>query len=1223
MDPDKTLLSSALNKIRSVANRLYSQPISPIPQRNFISGITGGLRDAAGNVANVAQGFATGIRNNVTPYIKMLGAAGTGFGAEGAIRASNIGALPDPIQMRAAQLGTNLAQQSLNLRQGLGMERRGTATLGKGLFATVKPIATIAGLPLAATPAGAAGLGVSGTLGGALAKIQGQNVAQGVGKGLQEGLSTLAVTNVTNPLIAKTIGNVAPRISGIGAQIAGRTIGGVGNVIEDEILSRLNGVAPGMGDRALSLGVGALLTGGVTPKQINEFAENVADGQPPNVKSQVKKYLRDIKGRFTKEAEQMVDRVVTVKKGKQVLTTFKNKGKNFVPSGSAYGLAAGFETETDEKGNTRIKYNPTKGLVGFAGLSIAKSLLDGGKSKSSGSDILKAEDIKNPQNPYYNVKRMGLEPQAKQEVKETVENIKPQVEQVVGKKMSHEEVIDYAAKHAEMLEKTIGRDETLRLGAMQLNLRNKLAAVAQKGTIDQEFIDTLIQDKAFSTNIARLLEQRRIVSSPTDRSALNKIVENILKQNENIDEILSQARNIDWNDAEAVANFYRQYVKPKTSDWINLLRYNSMLSSPNTHINNIFGNLINSAVIAPVEKTLTGAIDFLGSKITGKQRQAFAGEGIEYTKGYVSNLGNAARRFADVARGRISIKNLDVRSIPLATTGLKGKIAKKLSYPMRLLEAQDQFFQTLTKGGEESALSFKQAKGVDVGDIAETAQKKADYRLFRQDLFSKDEGKVLNAVDSITKLIEDARNNQNSLVSNVAQFTLPFVRTPMNILKQGLEYSPFGIATLPGAKNKTEQLSKVIIGSSAAMMTGMLVASGRTTWAEPTDQKKKQAFRAAGMQPYAVKIGDKWVSYTKLPPALSFPIAFTAALQDAKENKVFTEGQIDVILDAVSKYGNFFADQSYLRNIGDLIASTKGDVESKVRFVSNYPQQLVPFRALLGWFARLTDPYQRQVSSDVNFLERQVQELMKQIPWLSQKVPARMDEMGEPIPNQNKELNALSPLRVTTEVPDRKQIYDLYKGESLLNRNLKAAESLIEQGKEVPPNAFTVQAAEEAPQTPQINNKMIEIQEKVAKKKLEFSNEKLSRVGTKIFYKDDAGDIKSIDTAFEPTKPMLTGQKDLDDRLISKYKSEITKKINDIVNMFLIGQLSQEEANNLIATYKGVKEIPSNKGSGVSRPKKAKKAKLPKLKIKKLKVKKIKTPKIKLVKPKIKKVKIK
>lgn len=798
------------------------------------------------------------------------------------------------------------------------------------------------------------------------------------------------------------------------------------------------------------------------------------------------------------------------------------------------------------------------------------------------------EGLSNPNDPFFNVKRVGVTPEQQAALKQTVIDTKPEITQTVGDKLSHKEVADYAERIPNVLKKTITREQTLELGAQALNLRNKVAEMASKGRVTPEFLDALIKDKAMGQNIARLLGQRSIVSDPAEKAQMQQVLEAVLKKNENTDQILKAAEGVDFNNANQAADFYRQFVKPKVGDYVDLLRYNSMLSSPNTHINNAFSNVLNTGVVAPVEKTLTGAIDFLSSKALGKQQTQFSGEGAAYIKGYYSKLGEAAHRFAAVVKGERANTNLDLRSLsPLH--GQKGDAF--FSMPMRLLEASDQFFTALTEGGEKSALQLRESKGIHVPNMEVKATQNAAYRLYRSELHDKRQGTLLNSVDDLTGKIQALRTSDNKITSTIASFTIPFIRTPMNIFKQMLEYSPTGLATIPGASNKTEQLSKAILGTAGIVGAMQLVTSGRTTWAEPTNPTQKAAFRAAGMQPYAVKIGDNWVAYNKLPPAMSVPLAMTSALYEAQQNRTLDQNQVDAVLSGFAKVGNFFSDQSYLKNIGDMIAATKGDTEGMARFVGNYPQQLVPYRALMGWMARLVDPYQRKVDTDAGVLQQQVEQLLTQIPFASGNVPARLDAAGNPIPNQNREVNALSPLKITTERPEAKQMYDLQRQASMTNKNLKAAENMIMRGEE--PDFSTIgqaSAAEEAPKKNIQEDLVKQAKDKIAIKQAQTKAKLTGEdqvAGDKLYHFEN-GKITTVNLNTDVKAPELTGNPVLDKRLKAKYKTEITAAENSVLKQLQLGRITDEEAAKMIDAIEGNKNVGLGSGGG----QKAKKGRL-------------------------------
>jgi hypothetical protein len=114
-----------------------------------------------------------------------------------------------------------------------------------------------------------------------------------------------------------------------------------------------------------------------------------------------------------------------------------------------------------------------------------------------------------------------------------------------------------------------------------------------------------------------------------------------------------------------------------------------------------------------------------------------------------------------------------------------------------------------------------------------------------------------------------------------------------------------------------------------------------------------------------------------------------------------------------------------------------------------------------------------------------------------------------------------------------------------------------------------------------------------------------------IYYDPDSETAKTIDLTFEPQEPELTGQEELDKKLTSKYKGEVTQKINDIVKLHELGQYTAEEAEKLIKDLKGKSEVKTGTG------KKAKKSitvKMPTLKVPKVATSRVK--KITLPKPK-------
>lgn len=466
---------------------------------------------------------------------------------------------------------------------------------------------------------------------------------------------------------------------------------------------------------------------------------------------------------------------------------------------------------------------------------------------------------------------------------------------------------------------------------------------------------------------------------------------------------IKDAINVDFNDATQAVNFYRKYVPPKFSEILTEIRYTNMLSSPLTQIVNTFSNIIQSGIVKPIEKTVTGGLDFISSKFTGKERQYFASQGIDYTKGYVSALPEAWKKFKNIASGKEMSIRPDLEHIPTATKGA----LKWYSAPLRVLEASDQFFRTLVKSGERKSLT---RLNLSESEIAKRAEQSADYTLFRQKFDPTGElgqGVVLKTWDKWNSAIQNLRKVPGG------NWILPFIQTPTNILKQGVEYSPLGVSTMIGAKRPLEQLSKAIIGTTVFASLYGIADKGATTWDVPSNAKEKELFYSAGMQPYSVKIGNKWVSYSKLGP-LSYPLAMVSALKWAEKNNP-DQGVVGNLQDALGEMVGFFGDQSYVSSIGDFINTMKSGYGIKNAVsgeITNMVGQLIPYKSFQGWLTRMIDPTYRKP-------EGMLQNIQATTPGLSTGVPAYKDIYGQDSKRDLPVYNSFSPLKVSVEKPEQ------------------------------------------------------------------------------------------------------------------------------------------------------------------------------------------------------------
>lgn len=611
-----------------------------------------------------------------------------------------------------------------------------------------------------------------------------------------------------------------------------------------------------------------------------------------------------------------------------------------------------------------------------------------------------------------NKNKLNITPEAKVELENTVNAIKPELEKNKGKVLTNQEVLD-AAKHSDILTKVVSRDQTLKFNSALTALRQEVAAGASGKGISADFVKNVESLSSVAADTGRKLKAFDIGADATLRSVKEDLVKKLIDLGHKAEDIVAKGKNVNFDSPKEANAFYRSIEKAGIKDTLNEYRYINLLSSPKTHIVNAFSNLLQTTVVNPATKLVSGAIDTIGSKLTGKTQEHYLSQVPAYYKGALSSVGESVNNFVKVLQDSAYIKRPDLNQIPSGNRVLNfGPTIKgvKISGTLipKLLEASDVLFQGILKGGEKEALAtkyLKQGKKISAAVLDKQATENAAYSVFRKALDSSNktgQGKVLSAIDKFTVGVYKLRETPG------VGWIIPFVQTPMNILKQGIEYSPAGITTLLGSSDKTGQLAKALIGSGVMTGAAWVAHQGDSTWSVPTNPKMKEAFYAAGKQPYSIKIGDKWVSFSQLGP-MAYPIAMAAAAKNYFEQdpKAHDKSTFDKAVSTLGGLTKFFSDQSYVQGLGDIVKAVQGDVQSISRTFSNLPSQVIPLSSLLRWVARTIDPVYRQPTNVLDTIK-------SQLPGVSTTVAPFKDVYGNPSKRSDPLINAFSPATIST-----------------------------------------------------------------------------------------------------------------------------------------------------------------------------------------------------------------
>ena len=598
-----------------------------------------------------------------------------------------------------------------------------------------------------------------------------------------------------------------------------------------------------------------------------------------------------------------------------------------------------------------------KELLSSAALGAGFSIFGGVQPKGGTRAILKAEGEKlNKAEKIFNINldRLRLSEPEKVTLKSTIESVKPQLEGIRGKTLSHQEILE-AAKQSEALQTITTREATKQAIAAEVRARQQMVALDKEitslikvgdtktlKTRMKDLIDSLKIISSDSAEAGRRLEAKKIIAK--DTSIRQEILKRVLKVEEDTDKIIKESLAVDWNNSKSVEKFYRRFIKPSTGEILDAYRYNNMLSNPRTQIRNAFSNITQTFGVRPLVKLISG--DVKGA--------------AQYYKGAFSSLPEAVNGFGKTMSGETPIEKTDLKQA-LKYYNMPGL----LGVPTRLMEASDRFFSTLIMGGEQAG-----------GKTLLEAKEIAEYSLFRAGLDptgKKGQAVVLRQIDKLTNWMFKA--------PKFVRWFIPFLRTPMNFAKQWIEYSPAGLATLPGAAKKKEQLAKFLLGSTATTIGAMMAANNATSWSAPKDQEDKSVFYESGRRPYSVKIGNQWVPMATFGP-FALALALPAALKHYQEQSTtaLTDSDLKKIGRATADMAAFFSQQTFLSGLGSFVRLAQGDTDislgSTLAFTAG---QMIPMEGLVRYVATVMDPIYRKSKGFKDTLIRDFPQLSKQL----------------------------------------------------------------------------------------------------------------------------------------------------------------------------------------------------------------------------------------------------
>lgn len=424
-------------------------------------------------------------------------------------------------------------------------------------------------------------------------------------------------------------------------------------------------------------------------------------------------------------------------------------------------------------------------------------------------------------------------------------------------------------------------------------------------------------------------------------------------------------------------------------------RYLSMLGNPKTHIRNIVSNIAMKATVS-VKNAIARTVESIapiGSrtktwKPSSEAVKAFARKTAEDMKDVISGDSKVSES-ASIKEKRAIFKN---------------KILNKL-YDINSdwLSKEDWWFSK--SAFQNSLQEFLTANGIeteaDIKNNPEIVQKGISYATEQSQIATfRQYSWLANKINDIQR--------KNAATDIVVGAILPFKKTPINIAKTGLNYSPLGFAkTLTydlsqvkkgkmEASTLIDHLAQNTTGTALTLIGYMLASIGILNGSGDDDKEAKYDYQL-GKQSYSVNIGGSTFSLSWLSPvAMPLFVGANAYEQLTREQ----EWNGDVVIQTLAETLDPLSEMSFLSSLDSVLSSYDSGVKKFAgigeAMLQSYASQFIPTAS--SQLAATLDDTKRstKVAGDSGFemFDRTINQLKYKIPFLRETLEPSTDIWG-------------------------------------------------------------------------------------------------------------------------------------------------------------------------------------------------------------------------------------
>lgn len=293
-------------------------------------------------------------------------------------------------------------------------------------------------------------------------------------------------------------------------------------------------------------------------------------------------------------------------------------------------------------------------------------------------------------------------------------------------------------------------------------------------------------------------------------------------------------------------------------------------------------------------------------------------------------------------------------------------------------------------------------------------------------------------VDKVASTITSMKHTP--FIQHPMRYLVPFITTPLNIVKHVARRSPLAMFSrrwqediLAGGTRRAQAYSKLFTGVGVTMAISEMYDRGLITGKIP--KINEEGFKMLEIPDYSIKIGDKWVDYSRLDP-IAMMVGLVTDVKSALSVSETDEAKSEEIWSMTTMaLMNNMVNKTYMKGISDFINMVNDPVRYKPEdYFANLVSSMVPYSSAFQQYNNSEDPFYREAKTINEYVRKK---------YAPETLPPKLDIFGDPIKRTPKLMMAFE----NNEITDDEVLREIFKvganiGES--NDKLEFEETTIE-----------------------------------------------------------------------------------------------------------------------------------------------------------------------------------